>query len=109
LSRKFIGADGTHIKNSKVQYFEGNLVFASKNAFNLQTLSRRDDVISLAYLLIYLLEGKLPFIGGSSTMGNQPLSYQDIRDHKIAMKPEDLCAGPKSRILLPFLREAYSL
>jgi casein kinase I homolog HRR25 len=42
--------------------FQGNLAFSSKNAFNETTLSRRDDLISLVYMLTYLSSGKLPFI-----------------------------------------------
>lgn len=38
------------------------MIFASKNAFNLFTQSRRDDLISLCYLLIYLIDGDLAFL-----------------------------------------------
>lgn len=38
-------------------------MFASKNAHNFSKISRRDDLISLVYLLIYLLDvGRLNFI-----------------------------------------------
>jgi len=42
--------------------FQGNLIFASKNAFKLNTLSRRDDLISLVYFLLYLVDGDLVFL-----------------------------------------------
>ena len=42
--------------------FKGNLDFSSYNAFNEINLSRRDDLISLVYILIYLTSGKSLFI-----------------------------------------------
>ena len=48
-----------HVKNvvSEVPYlsFKGNVLFASKNALKGMTISRRDDVISLVYLLVFLM------------------------------------------------------
>ena len=38
------------------------MIFASKNAYNLYTQSRRDDLISLCYLLIFLIDGDLKFL-----------------------------------------------
>ena len=38
------------------------MVFASKHCFNLVTHSRRDDLISLAYLLLYLIDGDIAFL-----------------------------------------------
>lgn len=35
---------------------------ASKNALNFQRVSRRDDFISLTYLLVYMIQGHLCFI-----------------------------------------------
>jgi hypothetical protein len=37
--------------------FKGNLIFQSHNAFKQLTLSRRDDLISLANLIAYLFRG----------------------------------------------------
>lgn len=56
-----------HIKKT-FKTFQGNLAFSSKNAFNEVTLSRRDDLLSLVYMLIYLATGQLPFVNH-----NQPL------------------------------------
>ena len=50
-----------HIKLASRE-FQGNLAFSSKNAFDQITLSRRDDFISLVYMLTYLASGKLLFI-----------------------------------------------
>ena len=44
-----------HIIVSNIGTFRGNIVFSSVNQLNFKTTSRRDDIISLFYLLIYLL------------------------------------------------------
>ena len=41
--------------------FNGNLAFCSKNAMNFSVTSRRDDLISLTYMLLYMHQGKLLF------------------------------------------------
>ena len=51
-----------HVKKKRERFFQGNMIFASKNAFNLFTQSRRDDLMSLCYLLIYLVDGDLAFL-----------------------------------------------
>jgi hypothetical protein len=51
-----------HVKPGFTKYFAGNIYFASKYAFSFKEQSRRDDLISLTYLLIYLYMGKLEFL-----------------------------------------------
>ena len=45
-----------HIKNQRLDEFRGNGEFASVNQLNLNSTSRRDDLISLYYLLVYILK-----------------------------------------------------
>jgi len=48
----------THIDSgSQTEMFEGNLLFASSNQMNFMRTSRRDDIISVFYLIIYLING----------------------------------------------------
>jgi serine/threonine protein kinase len=62
LCSTFIDEKGRHIKPHKSS-FRGNVAFCSYNALNDKALSRRDDLISLAYLLLYLHRGTLNFLG----------------------------------------------
>ena len=48
---------GEHLEKKLLKTFRGNLVFASSNQMKFHTTSRRDDVISLFYMLVYLLQG----------------------------------------------------
>ena len=53
---------GRHIKMKEMQNFKGTLRFASSNSHNKVTLSRRDDLVSLAYMIIHLCkDGGLPW------------------------------------------------
>lgn len=63
LAQKYVDENGQHIPKTKLTCFQGNLIFASKHCFNLTTHSRRDDLISLSYLLLYLIDGDLCFLG----------------------------------------------
>lgn len=62
ISSKYMDDDGNHIKLEEDVKFKGNIVFSSKNAFIGKTLSRRDDIISLMYLMIYLIDSKLRWL-----------------------------------------------
>ena len=44
-----------HIEQNDVDSFRGNMIFASLNQLNFLETSRRDDLLSLCYMLIYLL------------------------------------------------------
>jgi hypothetical protein len=51
------------MKEQETEYFRGNMIFASINLFNFQMTSRRDDLISLVFMLVFLFNnGNLPFI-----------------------------------------------
>lgn len=52
---------GLHIGLGKAAPFVGDIVFASRNAHRRTSLTRRDDLISLVYIIAFLLRGKLPW------------------------------------------------
>jgi hypothetical protein len=63
LITDYLDSDGNHIKENTKDKFKGSMLFASKNAFNFVRTSRRDDLISLVYLLIFLMDySRLRFI-----------------------------------------------
>lgn len=66
-------------------------MFGSKNAFKGQNLSRRDDLISLAYLLIYLVDGDLIFMQGEGSHEeeepDQATEFKNIGLKKVKMTP----------------------
>lgn len=67
----------THIdEGSLAEKFEGNILFASPFQLQFMATSRRDDIYSLAYLLIYMLNGgKLPLY--EKFLGNKAKGFHD--------------------------------
>jgi len=65
--------------------FKGNIIFSSKYAFEQFSLSRRDDIISLLYFLIFCIKSDLNWIDNS-----KPLSVQieKICKYKIEASPK---------------------
>ena len=62
LSKRWRNEDGQHIKFEHIDRFSGNVKFASLNSCKGFRLSRRDDIMSLMYMMIYLLNNcKLPW------------------------------------------------
>ena len=59
LCSDYLESNGDHKTNENQGMFQGNLALASANALEYMTTSRKDDLISLLYLLIYLLQGHL--------------------------------------------------
>jgi casein kinase 1 len=112
LCSRYIDDQGQHVPRKQTNIFKGNLVFGSKNAFKGQSLSRRDDLISLAYLLIYLVDGDLLFMQGEGSSEDEPdqaTEFKNIGLKKVKMTPEELCITDESRKLLPFISEIYKL
>ena len=57
FAAKYMDKDGNHIEQGKKEdsRFQGNITFASKHQMDFKITSRRDDLISLCYLLFYVL------------------------------------------------------
>lgn len=61
LARRFRDARGNHIPKGKAESFRGTSGFASPNVNLGWEHTRRDDVISLGYTIIYLFRQELPW------------------------------------------------
>ena len=92
LSKKFRSSTSKKhmpfIQNNKLI---GNARYSSINALDGCSQSRRDDLESLGYLLIYLLQGRLPWQGYISHSKED--KYYKIKQIKKSTSPEDLCEG----------------
>ena len=60
LAKLYKNMDGKHIPENIRRGLVGTPRYASINSHNGIELSRRDDLESLAYMLIYLVKGTLP-------------------------------------------------
>jgi len=63
LSKQYVTKDGEHKINKKHDNIIGTLRYISIFVHNGEEPSRRDDIISMVYILFYLLLGTLPWQG----------------------------------------------
>ncbi len=61
ISKIYIDNTKKHKPTGKTEQLVGCLQYASINSHNHEELSRRDDIISLAYTIMYLFCGELPW------------------------------------------------
>lgn len=61
FAKRFRDSQGHIFLNTKKRSFKGTMMFASRNAHSGCTTSRRDDLESLWYTLVYLFKGFLPW------------------------------------------------
>eukprot|EP00931_Biecheleriopsis_adriatica_P018033 TRINITY_DN12732_c0_g1_i2.p1 TRINITY_DN12732_c0_g1~~TRINITY_DN12732_c0_g1_i2.p1 ORF type:complete len:526 (+),score=123.02 TRINITY_DN12732_c0_g1_i2:108-1685(+) len=90
-------------RNVHVPYEEGKKLAGTARFASLSThlgikQSRRDDVEAVAYLLLYLRRGQLPWQGLGAAEGASQ-KYEKIMDMKMSMKLEELCRGEPSEFV----------
>ena len=94
---------GKHISYGESSNLSGTPRFSSLNVQTGIKPSRRDDLISLGYSIIYLLKGSLPWqsqLSGPSANGIEMIKA--IIKKKIETKISDLCSSLPSQIELFF-------
>ena len=80
-----------HYPMIKKKNLTGTARYASINALNGLTQSRRDDLEGVGYVLLYFLRGKLPWQG--LHVKNKEDRYHRIMEIKMETSPHQLCKG----------------
>ena len=80
LSKRYLNNKNEHITFQNKKGFTGTAVYASINTHREYEQSRRDDLISLGYCLIYFLQGFLPW--QDLTVENRKEKFSKIREMK---------------------------
>ena len=88
---------GKHVKFKRSKLYNGTLTFASLNSLKGIEVSRRDDLESAAYMLIYLMKGSLPWISVKTKTKYE--KYKKIFNMKLSYKPEELCKNLPNEIM----------
>ena len=92
LSKKFRSSKTLkHYPVIKSKNLTGTARYASINALNGLTQSRRDDLEAVGYVIMYFLRGRLPWQG--IPVKNKEERYKKIMEKKIATSAEELCRG----------------
>ncbi|KRY22654.1 Casein kinase I isoform epsilon, partial [Trichinella patagoniensis] len=90
-----------HIAYRENKNLTGTARYASLNTHLGIEQSRRDDLESLAYVLIYFIRGSLPWQGLKAATKRQ--KYEKISEKKINVSVEQLCSGMPGKFLELFL------
>lgn len=104
LASAYRDADGRHIPYISSAHFHGTDKYASINSHMKIESSRRDDLESIAYTLIYLSKGELPW----QYVMNKAIRRKRMGQLKMRIPPEELCAG-LPRCFEEMLRYSMSL
>ena len=91
LSKKYIKRNGEHIPFCEGKKFCGTARYSSVSSHIGHEQSRKDDLESIGYLLVYLYKEKLPWQGIKNKDKNK--RYELIGEKKQKIPVEDLCSG----------------
>ncbi len=91
LAKKYTNKKGEHIPFAENKRFCGTARYASIAAHKNVEQGRKDDLESIAYILIYLYKGKLPWQNIKNK--DKKIRYKLIGDQKEALTEEELCEG----------------
>lgn len=80
-----------HIPYREKKPLIGTARYASINTHKGIEQSRRDDMESIGYLLVYMMKGKLPWQGIKAK--NKDEKYSKIKEQKINLPLKDLCSN----------------
>ena len=108
LSKKYIDPKtGEHVKFKNNHRLNGTARFASVHALEGYELSRRDDLESLCYVLVYLLKGNLPWTRIKNK--NKYEKYKIILNMKKKMSDDILIGDKNNSEFIEFLKYCRNL
>jgi len=92
LSRIYM-KDDAHIPNKQGASIVGTMRYISTHIHEGNVYSRRDDIISILYVIIYLLKGKLPWCGLKTEPGDKRTKAEIVYEVKKRTPISNLCSG----------------
>ena len=107
LSKFYMKGD-KHVINTRDRSIVGTVRYISKHTHDGDVYSRRDDIISIIYVSIYLLKGTLPWCGLYVKKGDTRTKDELVYDKKVKTTSDELCEGLPT-LFKKLLDYAYSL
>lgn len=106
LAKKYLKKNNEHLPFKEDGKFCGTARYASIAAHKGQQQSRKDDLESIGYILIYLFKGKLPWMDIKNT--DKKERYKLIMEKKERISEEDLCSRLPKEFLV-YLKHVKTL
>ena len=101
LAKKYFSTSkNSHIKFCTGKSLTGTARYCARNAHRGYEQSRRDDIESIGYVLMYFLLGSLPWQGLKIKQGEE--QFQKIAEKKYNTPFEELCKGQPNEFLMYF-------
>jgi len=92
LSRFYMKGD-KHLANTCYKSIVGTMRYISTHIHDGDVYSRRDDIISIIYVAIYLVKGKLPWMGLAPNKGDARTKEELVYIKKVTTTSTELCEG----------------
>eukprot|EP01065_Artemidia_motanka_P006156 TRINITY_DN13015_c0_g1_i2.p1 TRINITY_DN13015_c0_g1~~TRINITY_DN13015_c0_g1_i2.p1 ORF type:complete len:493 (+),score=44.94 TRINITY_DN13015_c0_g1_i2:100-1479(+) len=87
LSKRWRRDDGSHIPFALGKHLTGTVRYVSTNVHRGYEQSRRDDLLSIGHMLLYLVKGKLPWQG----LQNKKRRHEAVHQVKEETSLKDMC------------------
>ncbi len=105
---KFYKKGDKHVINTNNKSMVGTMRYVSAHVHDGNVYSRRDDVISILYVAIYLLKGTLPWCGLYPKKGDTITKEQMVYAKKVNTSSQQVCEGLPA-LFMKLLDYAYTL
>lgn len=87
LTCKYLEEDDSHSKKKYIEKFSGNFLFASLNSCRGNNKSRRDDIQSVMYIMVYLLnKNYLPWCDFHKKFKDTSYEFKDFLRERLEIK-----------------------
>ena len=92
LSRFYMKGN-SHVENTNNRSIVGTIRYISINIHEGDVYSRRDDIVSIMYVIIYLIKGNLPWMGLVAKKGDTRTKDELVYSVKSKVTTAELCEG----------------
>jgi casein kinase 1 len=107
ICKRFLDKNGDHVKPKFLTKFMGTLNFVSAHVMSGLNPVRRDDLISLAYMLLFLLN-ESPIDAIIDKGYTIEKNFSNILKLKKQLTVDKMCSSEKTAPLKPFFEEIFS-